>query len=248
MTLLELKDVTLEKEGKYLLKNLDMEIWAGYVHAIVGPNGAGKSTLAHTIMGLSGYRQISGDIIFEGKSIKEYSIDERAKLGLTLVFQEPARFEGIKVSDFILAGSKEKKVEVVENALNKVGLNPQIYKDRAVDKTLSGGERKRIELASVYAMNPRLVLMDEPDSGVDLDSLKYIFDIIKDIKNRGSTVVLVTHSPTVLKQADHAFLICGGKIVDKGTMHKMFEYFSGKCKPCAHVGNPDENEMSKNIT
>ncbi|HPC38936.1 MAG TPA: ABC transporter ATP-binding protein [Exilispira sp.] len=242
MVLLELKDVTLNKDGKYLLKNINMEIWAGYVHAIVGPNGAGKSTLAQTIMGLSGYRNIEGDILFEGKSIKDYSIDERARLGLTLVFQEPARFEGIKVSDFILAGAKEKTNDILENALNKVGLIPGKYKDRAVDKTLSGGERKRIELASVYAMNPRLVLMDEPDSGVDVDSLKYIFDIIKEIKNRGSTVILVTHSPTVLKQADHAFLICGGQIVDKGEMHMMFDYFNGKCKPCNHIGNPYEKK------
>ncbi|MEJ5273394.1 MAG: ABC transporter ATP-binding protein [Spirochaetota bacterium] len=242
MVLLELKDVTLNKDGKYLLKNINMEIWAGYVHAIVGPNGAGKSTLAQTIMGLSGYRNIEGDILFEGKSIKDYSIDERARLGLTLVFQEPARFEGIKVSDFILSGAKEKTNDILENALNKVGLIPEKYKDRAVDKTLSGGERKRIELASVYAMNPRLVLMDEPDSGVDVDSLKYIFDIIKEIKNRGSTVILVTHSPTVLKQADHAFLICGGQIVDKGEMHTMFDYFNGKCKPCDHIGNPYEKK------
>lgn len=245
MAILELKDVTLEKDGKFLLKNINMEIWAGYVHAIVGPNGAGKSTLAHTIMGLTGYRKVTGDILFEGKSIKDYTIDERARLGLTLVFQEPARFEGVKVSDFILAGAKEKTEKVLENALNKVGLDPQRYKDRAVDKTLSGGERKRIELASVYAMNPKVVMMDEPDSGVDVDSLKYIFDIIKEIKNRGATVILVTHSPIVLKQADHAFLICGGQIVDKGQMDRMFDYFSGKCKPCDHIGKPGKAEIKK---
>lgn len=245
MALLELKDVTLEKDGKFLLKNINMEIWAGYIHAIVGPNGAGKSTLAHTIMGLSGYKKIQGDILFERKSIRDLTIDERARLGLTLVFQEPARFEGVKVSDFILAGAKEKTEKVLENALNKVGLDPIRYKDRAVDKTLSGGERKRIELASVYAMEPRLVFMDEPDSGVDVDSLKYIFDIIKEIKNRGATVILVTHSPIVLKQADHAFLICGGQIVDKGPMNKMFDYFSGKCKPCDHIGKPEKGEITQ---
>lgn len=245
MAILELKDVTLEKDGKFLLKNINMEIWAGYIHAIVGPNGAGKSTLAHTIMGLTGYRKVIGDIFFESMSIKDYTIDERARLGLTLVFQEPARFEGVKVSDFILAGAKEKTEKVLENALNKVGLDPQRYKDRAVDKTLSGGERKRIELASVYAMNPKIVMMDEPDSGVDVDSLKYIFDIIKEIKNRGATVILVTHSPIVLKQADHAFLICGGQIVDKGQMDRMFDYFSGKCKPCDHIGKPGKAEIKK---
>jgi Fe-S cluster assembly ATP-binding protein len=245
MTILELKNLTLARGDKVLLKNINMEIWKGYVHAIVGPNGAGKSTLAHTIMGLGGYRDFTGDILFKGKSIKNLSIDERARLGLTLVFQEPARFEGLGVSEFILAGSKKKSKDVVIDALSKVGLDPLKYLNRAVDKTLSGGERKRIELASVYAMRPALLLMDEPDSGIDIDSIKYIFQIIQELKKEGTTIILVTHSPEVLKQAEHAFLICGGTIVDKGEMPKMFDYFSGKCSPCKHVGIPDKTEISK---
>jgi len=244
MNILELKNITLIKENRLILNNISMEIWDGYVHAIVGPNGAGKSTLAHTIMGLSGYRNFSGDIIFKGKSIKNLSIDERAKLGITLVFQEPARFEGLPVDKFVLAGVKEKSKNIVDKALEMVGLDPARYKNRSVDKTLSGGERKRIELASVYAMHPELVLMDEPDSGIDIDAIKFIFNIIQEFKNEGITVILVTHSPEVLKQADHAFLLCGGQLVDKGEISKMFEYFSGKCKPCNHIGNP-EIEISK---
>ncbi|MCX7821799.1 MAG: ABC transporter ATP-binding protein [Brevinematales bacterium] len=243
MNILELKNVSLEKEGKFILKDINLEIWEGYVHAIIGQNGAGKSTLAHTIMGLSGYRDFSGDILFEGKSIKNLSIDERARLGITLVFQEPARFEGLGVSDFILAGAKNKSKDIVIDALSKVGLDPIKYINRSVDKTLSGGERKRIELASVYAMKPRLILMDEPDSGVDIDSVKYIFDIIQELKHKGSTVVLVTHSPEVLKKAEHAFLLCGGMLVCKGETEKMFSYLSDKCSPCQHIGSPDKSEM-----
>jgi len=239
MNILELKDLTIVKEGRTLLDNINMEIWGGYVHAIVGPNGAGKSTLANTIMGLSGYRDFSGDILYEGRSIKNLSVDERARLGITLVFQEPARFEGLPVDDFILAGVKEKKSEVVNEALLKVGLEPAKYRQRAVDKTLSGGERKRIELASIYAMKPRLVCMDEPDSGVDIDSVIYIFDIIKDFKKNGTTIILVTHSPEVLKQGEHAFLICAGKLVCKGEIKKLLNYFTGKCAPCDHIGKPE---------
>ncbi|MGC8765723.1 MAG: ABC transporter ATP-binding protein [Brevinematia bacterium] len=243
MNLLELKNVSLVKGEREILKDITMEMWDGYVHAVVGPNGAGKSTLANTIMGISGFRDFSGDILFEGQSIKHLSIDERARLGITLVFQEPARFEGLGVSDFILAGSKKKSKDVVIDALSMVGLDPLKYLNRAVDKTLSGGERKRIELASVYAMQPRLVLMDEPDSGVDIDSIKYIFEVINDLKKNGSTIVLVTHSPEVLKQAEHAFLLCGGMLVSKGETSKMFDYFSGKCSPCKHIGSPEKKEI-----
>jgi len=240
---LELKNVSLVREGKFLLKNINLEVWAGYVHAIIGPNGAGKSTLAHTIMGLSDYRRIEGEIIFEGKVINNYSITDRAKAGITLIFQEPARFEGLSVKDFVLSGVKDKNDKIAKESLLKVGLDPEKYINRSVDKTLSGGERKRIELASVYAMNPKLLIMDEPDSGVDMDSIKYIFDIIKEIKDKGSTIILVTHSAEVLKRADHAFLICGGQIVDKGSVSKMAKYFSGKCIPCKHIGKPEEKEF-----
>lgn len=243
MNILEIKNLILIKDERTLLSNINMEIWVGYVHAIVGPNGAGKSTLANTIMGLAGYRDFAGDILFEGKSIKNLSIDERARLGITLVFQEPARFEGLSVDDFILAGVKEKHSKVIDEALIKVGLDPAKYRNRAVDKTLSGGERKRIELASIYAMKPKLVFLDEPDSGVDIDSVKYIFEIIKDFKKQGTTVILVTHSPEVLKQSDHAFLMCAGKLICKGEVGKLFEYFTGKCAPCDHIGQPDKKEI-----
>jgi len=240
VNILEIKNLTLKKEDKILLNNINMEIWDGYVHAIVGPNGAGKSTLANTIIGLSGYKDISGDILFKSQSIKNLSIDERARLGITLAFQEPARFEGLPVDDFILAGSKEKKSEIIDEALLKVGLDPLKYRSRAVDKTLSGGERKRIELASIYAMKPQLVFLDEPDSGVDIDSVKYIFDLISEFKKLGITVILVTHSPEVLKHSDHAFLLCAGKLICKGEVNKLFEYFTGKCAPCNHIGKPEK--------
>ncbi len=238
MNILTVRGLTLIKDYKSILSDVNIDIWDGHVHAIIGPNGAGKSTLAQTIMGLHGYRDHQGEIFFEGRSINGLSIDQRARLGMTLVFQEPARFEGLGVVDFILAGARDKSAATVDRSLEVVGLDPARYRARAVDKTLSGGERKRIELASVFAMKPRLLLMDEPDSGVDIDSVQHIFTVIQELKREGATVILITHSPEVLRQADHAFLLCAGQVVDKGTMESMYSYFNGRCAPCNHIGVP----------
>jgi Fe-S cluster assembly ATP-binding protein len=245
MVILEVKEVSLMVNSASILNNLSLEFWTGYVQAVVGPNGAGKSTLANVIMGLPDYRDHSGDILFEGRSIKNLNVDERARLGITLGWQEPARFEGLKVSRFILAAAKNKDKNEVERVLEMVGLEPDRYRSRAVDKTLSGGERKRIELASILAMKPRLVMLDEPDSGVDIEAIDRIFEAIELLKKNGTTVLLITHSPKVLQKADHAFLICRGMLVDKGETAKILEYFSGKCLPCPHQNVPDLNTKVK---
>jgi Fe-S cluster assembly ATP-binding protein len=109
-----------------------------------------------------------------------------------------------------------------------------------VDTTLSGGERKRIELASIVAMHPRVVLMDEPDSGVDIDAIQSIFSVLGRLKERGATIIMITHSGEVLKRADHAFLLCNGALVDKGPVKEMSSYFERKCVRCTHVNIPDE--------
>jgi Fe-S cluster assembly ATP-binding protein len=245
MSILEVKEVSLMVNSTAILNGLTMEFWEGYVHAVVGPNGAGKSTLANVIMGLPDYRRHSGDILFEGKSIKHLNVDERARLGITLGWQEPARFEGLKVSQFIQASAREKGPKEIDRVLELVGLEPVRYRNRAVDKTLSGGERKRIELASILAMKPRLVMLDEPDSGVDIEAIERIFEAIAHLKREGATVLLITHSPRVLEKADHAFLICSGMLVDKGETSKILDYFSGKCLPCPHKNLPDLNSIEK---
>ena len=232
MNILEIKNLTLEMGGKKILQDLTLEIWQGHVHAIVGINGAGKSTLANTILGLSGYQDFAGDILFKGVSLKGKSIDERAALGITLAWQEPARFEGLKVKDFILASMKVKSLETAKQALETVGLNPDDYLERAVDKTLSGGERKKVELASILVMKPALALLDEPDSGIDIESIERIFTVVKLLKEGGTTVVFITHSVAVLKQAEHAFLFCHGRLVDKGSIDKIDKYFENECMPC----------------
>ena len=243
--ILKATDVVLELGEKLILDHLSMEFWGGYVHAVVGPNGAGKSTLASTIMGLGGYRKFEGDILFHGESLKELTIDQRAQKGITLAWQEPARYEGLSVKRFITAGSRDKSLQSVRSALELVGLDPDTYIDRRVDRTLSGGERKRMELASILTMEPKLVMMDEPDSGIDVEALEKMFEAVKYLRKKGSTVLLITHSPTVLKQADHAFLICCGKVVEKGPVDKIGKFFGEKCIPCDHKNHPEPGEFNE---
>ena len=220
------------------MNDINIDFWEGHIHAIVGPNGAGKSTLASTIMRLDGFRDFEGDILMDGESLKDASINERAQKGITLGWQEPARYEGLTVRKFIGAAAKDKSEEGIRDNLDKLGLDPDVYLDRAVDKTLSGGERKKIELASILAMQPRFVMMDEPDSGIDVASLDNIFEALKILKEKGSTVILITHSLAVLKQAEHAFLMCHGRILEKGSIEKLSRYFENKCIPCDHKNIP----------
>ena len=170
-------------------------------------------------------------------------VDERARRGITLAWQEPARFEGLRVDRFILAGAREKSRATVERVLGRVGLDPDKYAVRAVDKTLSGGERKRVELASILAMEPRVVLMDEPDSGIDVEALTRIFDALADFKQRGATVIMITHSQEVLRHAEHAFLLCDGRIIDKGSVDRIDDYFGESCLSCDHTNDPTLSEL-----
>lgn len=241
MGLLEIRNLSFSVEGYNILNGIDMDIWEGYVHSIVGPNGAGKSTFSSAIMGLDGFRDIEGEIRFDGERINKLSVDERARKGITLAWQEPARFEGLTVRQFIETGVRDKQNCDTERILDSMGLDPKHYMNRAADKTLSGGERKKIELASILAMQPRLVMLDEPDSGIDVESLGRIKDAIKSLKENGTTILLITHSMEVLSWAEHAFLMCCGKIVDKGETDAITEYFKGKCIPCNHKNKPSLN-------
>ena len=250
MGLLEVKNLNLHINGKHILQDVSLDVWKGHIHALVGTNGAGKSTLASAIMGLEGYREVSGDIYFDGEKINELTIDQRARKGITFGWQEPARYEGISVNDFVGAGipSEENDKElIIADALKKVGLKPDDYLTRAVDETLSGGERKKIELASIIAMNPPFIMLDEPDSGIDVATLERMAEAIKILKEKGTTVLLITHSLAVMRQADHAFLMCDGQIIEKNTADKIIPYFEQNCVPCNHKNKPDIKRAQKAI-
>jgi Fe-S cluster assembly ATP-binding protein len=240
MGLLKTENLSFSVNSHNILDDISIDIWKGYVHAVVGPNGAGKSTFSSSIMGLDGYRNIKGKIYLDGEEINGLGVDQRAKRGITLAWQEPARFEGLTVKKYIESGAAEGHTnkDTREN-LDAMGLNPSHYANRSADKTLSGGERKKVELASILAMKPRLVLLDEPDSGIDVESLGRIKNAITNLKENGTTVVLITHSMEVLSWAEHAFLMCCGKIVDKGKTEDITRYFQGKCIPCDHKNRPN---------
>ncbi|MFW5893841.1 MAG: ATP-binding cassette domain-containing protein [Verrucomicrobiota bacterium] len=245
MSILTCENVTLQLDGRRILHNLSLDLWEGHIHAVVGPNGAGKSTFASMVMGLDGYRNYSGNLTFRNQALDGLSVDERARLGITLAWQEPARFEGLSVSAFIRAAAQKPTVSRIEEVLDTVGLDPRRYMERALDKTLSGGERKRIELASIMAMEPSLVLLDEPDSGIDVEALQKIFALLNTLKNQGATVVLITHSLTVLRQAEHAFLFCDGQVLDKGTVDHVESYFRNRCIGCEHPNQPEDGEPNE---
>ncbi len=230
MALLEITGLTYMTHGKEILSGLSFSIEASEVHALLGTNGTGKSTLAYLIMGCEGYRPTSGEIVFDGNVINDLKIHERARLGITMAWQEPVRFEGISVKDYITIKNKDADPAYY---LEMVGLHPELYLLRMVDKSLSGGERKRIELASILALNPKLAILDEPDSGIDMLSTQDIINVINAFKKNGSAVLLITHREEIALIADKASQICRGKIVCAGSPREVAEYYKArKCLVC----------------
>ena len=236
--LLEVRGVKLTIDGRPILRGVDLSVSEGEIHAILGPNGAGKSTLASLIMGINDLRSPdSGEIAFQGKVINGLPVSERAKLGITLAWQEPARFEGITVEEYLKISGRNNQNLNVEECLNLVGLDCS-YLGRFVDDTLSGGERKRVELASVLAMNPKLAILDEPDSGIDFASIEDIAKVIQTLKERGSAVLMITHREEIAEIADVATLMCDGRVVQSGDPKEVGRKFKTMCVTC-EVRNPD---------
>ena len=230
ISLLELRDISYTVSGRNILTGLDLAVEAGEVHALLGTNGTGKSTLASLIMGCQGYQPDSGEIFFAGTLINHLKIHERALLGISMAWQEPARFEGLRVHDYLTLGTV---AEQPESALGLVGLEPSRYLGRMVDRSLSGGERKRIELASILALRPKLAILDEPDSGIDLLSTDDIIRVLDHLRSRGSAVLLITHRDEIAAAADRASQICGGRIVCTGNAGQVTADFkSKKCISC----------------
>lgn len=240
--LLEIKDVNYKVGDKKILRGVNLKIRNDEIHSIVGVNGTGKTTLASMIMGISDYKPTSGRIIFDGKDITKFSVTERAKLGITLAWQFPANFEGITVGEYL---SLKKGGVPPDKCLKLVGLNPDIYLQRTVDENLSGGERKRIELASAFSINPKLVILDEPDSGIDMASIDAIRNVIKNFKSNGTSVILITHNERIAKIGDIVSLMCSGEIVKEGTSDEVTKFFKKYCKGCNHIGKIDKEVLNE---
>jgi Fe-S cluster assembly ATP-binding protein len=228
--LLQLDGITLHSGPHVLLHGIGLALAAGEVHALLGANGAGKSTLAYTVMGCSGYAPQQGAICFDGALINELPLDERARRGIALAWQEPARFEGLSVEQFLRTGARDTDSTA---ALMAVGLEPADYLARPLDKTLSGGERKRIELAGMLTLKPRLAILDEPTAGIDLLTVDEIAAVIDAIRTAGAAVLLITHQESLAARADSAAQLCGGRIVCRGTPAEVIANFKARrCMRC----------------
>lgn len=214
--LLELKNICFERENRKILDNINLAIDIGKFIAITGPNGSGKSTLVKIIMGIE--KPDSGKVILEGKDITELSIDERANLGISFAFQQPVKFKGITVYDLLkIAGKKDMtKIEACD-ALSKVGLCAKEYVDREVNASLSGGELKRIEIATVALRGAKLTIFDEPEAGIDLWSFSNLIDVFDKMGEiiKGTTLI-ISHQERILNKADEIILMKAGKIEEIG--------------------------------
>lgn len=238
--LLKTVDLRVSREDREILRGVNLVVHPNSVHAVLGLNGSGKSTLAYSLIGSAGYAPSHGQILFEGHDVTSLSISERGKLGMTLAWQEPARFEGLTVERYLGLGMREPDPQRIGAALEAVDLD-STYRTRMVDESLSGGERKRVELAAVYAMRPKLAILDEPDSGIDTLSLNDIAQLIHRMATEGTSVLLISHRDEVVAIADVASLICEGVIVQTGDPASVCDRYSCCCRPCDHVA-PVESE------
>ncbi len=234
--MLEIKDICFKSDHKTILDHINLKLDEKKFYVITGPNGSGKSTLAKILMGI--VKPDSGKILLNGKDITSLSVDERAKLGLGFAFQQPVRFKGLTVYDLLkIAVNKEiSKMEACQ-ILSKVGLCAKEYVDREINASLSGGELKRIEIATVMARNPKIAIFDEPEAGIDLWSFGNLTKVFKDleIESEGITIV-ISHQERILQIADEIILLEQGKIRKIGKKEEMFEMIFEKPKCCKEDG------------
>jgi feS assembly ATPase sufC len=226
MSLLELKNVKSEVEGKEILKGLNLTINKGEVHVIMGPNGAGKSTLASILVEHPKHELVDGEIILDGENINEDAVDERAKKGIFLSFQYPEEIPGLTVEDFLrtakesVTGEKQYLMqfhnELVEK-MEKLHINPE-YADRHLNVGFSGGEKKKNEILQMAVLEPKLAILDETDSGLDIDATKVVFEGVQKLKTKDTALLIITHYDKVLDylKPDFVHILMNGKIVKTG--------------------------------
>ncbi len=226
MELLNIKDLHANAGEKEILKGLNLTINKGEVHVIMGPNGAGKSTMANIILGNPEYQIKSGEIEFDGEVINDLKTDERARKGIFMSFQTPEEVPGISVTNFLktaknaITGEPVKifafKKELEAN-MEKLNMNPS-YSTRDLNVGFSGGEKKKNEILQMLTLNPKLVILDETDSGLDVDAVRTVSKGINMYKNENNGVLIITHSTKILKDLhiDKVHVLVNGKIVRTG--------------------------------
>jgi Fe-S cluster assembly ATP-binding protein len=230
MALLEVENLHVEIGGKEILKGLDLVVNAGEVHAIMGPNGSGKSTLAYVLAGKAGYEPTAGDVRFDGRNLFDMSPDERAAAGMFLAFQYPLEIPGVATMTFLrtaLNAQRKKRGEAelstpeflkkVRDVAGKLSIDQEMLR-RAVNVGFSGGEKKRNEVLQMALLEPRLAVLDETDSGLDIDALKIVADGVNGLRSPRRSFVLITHYQRLLTYIvpDVVHVLSKGRIVKNG--------------------------------
>ncbi len=228
--LLEVKDLHAGIEGKEILKGLNLQVKKGEVHAIMGPNGSGKSTLSKVFAGHPNYEVMSGEVIYDGKNPFDMEPDERARDGVFMAFQYPVEVPGVSNSQFLRLAYNEKMKHLGEEELDPLEFNdylkekakivemdPQFFK-RSVNEGFSGGEKKRNEILQMAVLEPKLAILDETDSGLDIDALRIVAEGVNKLRNSENGIILVTHYQRLLNfiVPDYVHVLANGRIVKEG--------------------------------
>jgi len=235
MSPLRIKNLYVGANGKGILKGVDLEIGPGEIQALLGPNGSGKSVLAQTIMGSPKYEIDKGEIVFLGKKINRFSPEKRAGLGISLSWQSPPAIKGVKLSSLLKKISKRKDFRIKE---------AEGLLEREVNLDFSGGEKKISELLQIFSLKPRLIIFDEIDSGLDIKKLETVSKIIKKEKSKNISILLITHSGTILNflKPKITNVMVDGKIICKNkdykkTLRSIKKYGYEKCLECKFSAN-----------
>jgi len=235
MTVLEIKDLHVTIEGKEILKGVNLKTGPGEVHAIMGPNGSGKSTLALTLLGHPKYQVTQGDILLDGESILKLKADQRAKKGLFLGFQYPTEVSGVGFSHFLRTAynslskalqGEDREVFItvrefqkyLKDNLKKVGLKEE-FLSRYLNEGFSGGEKKRAEVLQMAVLRPKISILDEPDSGLDIDAVQSVAKAISEVAGKDATIIIITHYARILKflkKLDFVHVFADGKVIKTG--------------------------------
>jgi len=225
-TMLEVKNLRGGIEDKEILKGINLKVGGGEVHAIMGPNGSGKSTFANILMGNPNYELTEGEIWFRGELLNELAADERARLGMFLAFQYPSEIPGVSMDKFLRDAynsvkndsiSVGKFTKMLRKKMNTLGMD-EAFATRYLNEGFSGGEKKRSEMLQMAVLEPRLAILDETDSGLDIDALKIVANSVNQLKNPEMSVVVITHYQRILRylQPDYVYVMMQGRIVDSG--------------------------------
>ncbi|MBQ2094259.1 MAG: ATP-binding cassette domain-containing protein [Ruminococcus sp.] len=230
--MLEIKNLSFsvgeDGDKKEILHDLSLKIDNGKFVVITGPNGSGKSTLARLMMGIE--KPTSGKIYFDGQDITDLGITERAKLGISFALQQPVRFKGIRVIDLLrLASGKQLGISEACDYLSEVGLCARDYIEREINSSLSGGELKRIEIATLLARGTKMSVFDEPEAGIDLWSFQNLIRIFENMRRdiKDSSIVIISHQERILNIADEIVLLANGSIKKTGTVREILPELIG---------------------